>query len=295
MTVELVADSQCVLGEGPLWHPDEKRLYWLDILSGKMLRYDPSANSYKTIYQGALIAGFTLQEDGALLLFGDHGSIRRWKNGQFTTLVESIPGEEDHRFNDVITDPAGRVFCGTLNYSQTKPGRLYRLDLDGTLTQVLDGIGVSNGMGFSPDHRFMYYTDSPAQKVYRFDYDAASGALSNQQVFARISEPEVFPDGLTTDAEGGVWSALWGGHSIIRYNPDGTIDRRVELPAAHVTSAIFGGDDLSDLYITTATGTLDTTPSGERKAPAPGVGGLYRIRPGVSGLPDFRSKVAVER
>jgi len=295
MNIELVADSRCVLGEGPLWHPDEKCLLWLDILSGKMLRYDPASSAHETIYEGALVAGITLQEDGALLLFGNHGSIRRWKDGQFTTLIESIPGEEDFRFNDVIADPDGRVFCGTLHHSQAKPGRLYQLDTNGSLTQVLDGIGVSNGMGFSPDRRTMYYTDSPAQEVYRFDYDAESGAISNQQVFARITENEVFPDGLTVDSEGGVWSALWGGHCILRYLPDGTIDRRIELPAAHVTSAIFGGDDLGDLYITTATGTLDTTPSGEKKPAEPGIGSLYRVRPGIQGMPEFRSKIAAQR
>lgn len=283
MTPELIADYACVCGEGPLWHPGEGRLYWVDIDTGRLFRYEPRTGKHEQCYQGEVVGGFTIQADGALLLFMARGAVKRWRNGELTTLIEEIPEERDSRFNDVIADPAGRVFCGTMA-TKERLGCLYRLDTDGTLTRVLTGIGCSNGMGFTPDRRAMYYTDSPKREIYQFDYDEATGALSNQRVFVRTPEGEGAPDGMTVDAEGCVWTAKWGGGCVVRYTPDGVEERRIEFPAPKVSSLTFGGDDYTDIYVTTAGGHQKATDG-------PGAGALFRVNVGIRGVPEFPSRI----
>jgi sugar lactone lactonase YvrE len=284
MPPELIADYQCHTGENPLWHPLERRLYWTDITRGKLFRYDPATGTHEQCYSGAPVGGFTIQADGALLLFMAHGAIAKWRDGRFDTVVEEIPDERESRFNDVIADPVGRVFCGTMP-TPARPGRLYRLDLDGELHLLLEGIGVSNGMGFTLDRRRMYYTDSPAHSIYLFDYDAETGALSNQHVWLHTPEGAGAPDGMTVDAQGYVWSARWGDSALYRYTPDGVEERRIEFPAKNVSSVTFGGDDLSDLYVTSA------LTDGTKSELGAGAGALFRLRLGLRGLPEFFSRV----
>lgn len=283
---ELIADEQCVTGEGPLWHEDEARLYWADIPNGRLFRYDPVTGTHETAYQaptGHAIGGYTIQADGALLLFGSRGRIEILRGGAVTPVLEEIPGEEDSRFNDVIADPEGRVFCGTMP-ANGRLGRLYRLDPDGTLTQLLDGIDISNGMGFTPDGAGMYYTESNRRVIYRFDYDRASGALRNQRVFVRTPDDGGIPDGMAVDVEGYVWSARWDGNALYRYAPDGILDRRVEFPPRKVSSITFGGPDYATAYVTTAGGN-------NRPAEGAGAGSLFRVDLGVRGRPPFRSRI----
>ena len=174
---ELVANTRCQVGEGPYWHPDEHRLYWVDIPAGQLFRYDPAAKSHELVYESPddPIGGFTLQRDGALLLFQSRGAVRTWRDGRVETLLAEIPAERDGRFNDVIADPEGRVFCGTMPIGD-RPGRLYRLDPDLSLHLVLDDAGISNGLGFSPDLTRLYHTDSTKRLISVFDYDRATGA-----------------------------------------------------------------------------------------------------------------------
>lgn len=283
MQPELIADYQCDTGENPLWHPDEQKLYWVDIPAGKMFRYDPASGKHEQFYQGELVGGFTTQEDGALLLFMAKGAVKIWKNGQLTTVVEEIPEERDTRFNDVIADPEGRVFCGTMVVPAHKGG-LYRLDTNGTPTKLLDGVDESNGLGFTRDLRQMYYTDSDKKEIYLFDYDRASGAISNRRVFVRTPDDGSVPDGLTVDAEGYIWSARWDGGCLVRYRPDGTEERRIQFPAKKVSSLTFGGADYKDIYVTTAGGN-------DKATEGAGAGALFRLRLGIQGVPEFRSRI----
>jgi D-xylonolactonase len=282
---ELIADYRCVTGEGPLWHPQERRLYWVDIPQGRMFRYDPATGQHEQCYQGRPIGGFTIQADGALLLFMDRGTVKIWREGQLTTLIEEIPDERETRFNDVIADPAGRVFCGTMR-TLDRLGRLYRLDLDGTLTLVLDDITCSNGMGFTLDRKQMYYTDTRRYEIYRFDYDQETGQIANRRLFVRVPEGEGAPDGMTVDAEGHVWSARWDGGRLVRYAPDGAQVARIDFPARKVSSVTFGGPDYADMFVTTAGGD-------NKEEDGPGAGGLFYLRPGVRGLPEFYSRVGL--
>jgi len=283
---ELIADYQCQIGENPLWHPLERRLYWTDITGGRLFRYDPATGKHEQCYSGPPVGGFTIQADGTLLLFMARGAIAQWRDGQFDYIVEEIADEQESRFNDVIADPIGRVFCGTMP-TPTRPGRLYRLDLDGVLHLLLEGIGISNGMAFTLDRRQMYYTDSEALCIYIFDYDEKTGALTNQRVWLRTPEGAGTPDGMTVDSQGDVWSARWDDSALYRYTPDGLEERRIAFPARKVSSVIFGGDDLNDLYVTTAL--MDGT-KGEEGA---GAGALFRLRLDIRGLPEFFSRVRI--
>ncbi|HHX43824.1 MAG TPA: SMP-30/gluconolactonase/LRE family protein [Chloroflexi bacterium] len=285
MKPEMIADYQCVTGEGPLWHPMENRLYWTDIPTGRMFRYDPATGHHEQIYQGEMVGGFTIQADGALLLFGERGSVRLWRDGQLTTVIDELADERETRFNDVFADTEGRVFCGTMSTRQRK-GRLYRLDTDGSIHLILEGIGCSNGMGFTPDRKCLYYTDTTVREIYLFDYDAATGALSNQRLFVRTPEGEGGPDGMTVDAEGYVWSARWDGGHLFRYSPDGQEVMRVPFPAKKVSCVTFGGPDYTDMYVTTAGGNRKET-EGE------GAGALFRVNLGIRGLPEYLSRVGL--
>ena len=285
MQPELIADYRCETGEGPLWHPMEKRLYWADIPAGRIFRYDPATGRHEQCYEGDIVGGFTLQADGCLLLFMDRGAVKIWRDGELTTVLEDIFEERATRFNDVIADPAGRVFCGTMS-TPDRPGRLYRLDTSGDYTRVVDNVGVSNGLGFTPDRKQMYYTDSTAGKIYRFDYDEKTGDIANQQVFARVPPQEGIPDGMTVDALGHVWSARWDGSCLVRYTPGGIEERRILFPVKKVSSVTFGGSDYTDMYVTTAGG--DNKPEeGE------GAGALFRLNLGIRGVEEFYSRIGL--
>lgn len=283
MKPELIADYQCVIGENPLWHPIEKQLYWTDIPTGRMFRYDPSTGEHEQFYQGQVVGGFTIQAEGTLLLFMARGAVKVWRNGELIDVLEEIPDERDSRFNDVIADPEGRVFCGTMP-TKDRLGCLYQLQADGELIKLLDGIGISNGMGFTPDRKRMYYTDTSKRAIYVFDYDQNSGIISNQNTFIVVPEGEGAPDGMTVDAEGYLWSARWGGSCLVRYSPDGSEEQRIHFPVKKISSVTFGGKDYTDIYVTTAGGN-------NRREEGASAGALFRINLGIKGVSEFFSRI----
>lgn len=282
---ELTVNCACELGENPLWHPIEKRLYWTDIPAGRLFRYTPSTGAHERCYLGRPVGGFTVHADGSLLLFMDRGTIALWRDGVVTEIVPEIPDELLSRFNDVIADPYGRVFCGTMSTEETL-GKLYRLNLDGSLTVLLEDIGCSNGMAFTADRKGFYYTDSRAREIYRFQYNVEDGSISNRRVFVRFTDEDGLPDGATLDSEGRLWSALWGGSCIVRLSEDGTIAERITLPTAKVSSLTFAGDDYADIYITTAGGNHAAADSST-------AGALFRMRTQVPGVPEFFSRIQI--
>jgi D-xylonolactonase len=286
MELELVANFECVTGEGPLWHPDEQCVYWTDIPQGKLFRYEPKSGKSEQVYSGEQVGGFTIQEDGSLLLFMARGAVALWRDDTLTPVIDHLPGEEDSRFNDVIADPAGRVFCGTMP-SKGRMGSLYRLDTDGSIHKVRDScVNISNGFGFTPNRKQMYYTETLAKKIYVYDYDEKTGAIANQRVLVDSSNEPGFPDGMTVDAGGYIWSARWDGFCLQHYSPMGRELQRIMFPTKKVSCPTFGGPDYMDLYVTTAGG-HDKADNG------PSAGALYRLRLGVKGVPEFRSRVKV--
>jgi sugar lactone lactonase YvrE len=295
MEIEVVADVPCAIGECPLWHPGEGKLYWTDIPAGKLYRYDPVSGTHEVAFQGPVVGGMTLQADQTLLLFMERGTVAVWDGqgqGLARTIVPELPEERDVRFNDVIADPVGRVFCGTISLKDAsgqvlRLGRLHRLDCDGSIRPVVEGVGTSNGMGFSPDRRTFYHTDTAARRIDAYDYDQASGAISHRRPFAQIpaTPHNERPDGMTVDAAGNIWSALWEGGAIICLAPDGQLLRRIELPLRCPTSVCFAGLDLRDLYVTTAQGD-------QRPAKGQYAGALLRIRGlEAQGVPEFVSRI----
>jgi D-xylonolactonase len=285
MKPEMIVDCRCVTGENPLWHPAERRVYWVDIPASELHRFDPASGVHEVFDTGKPAGGFTIQPDGALLLFMADGAVRLWREGAMRTVIEDIPEERGTRFNDVIADPEGRVFGGTMS-SPRRAGRLYRLDLDRKTTVVLEGIGTPNGMGYTPDLKRMYQTDTGRREIYLFDYDRATGGIANRRVFARTEGGDQGgPDGLTVDAEGCVWSARWGGSRLVRYDPAGKLMAEWFFPAVCVSSVTFGGPDCTDLYVTTAAGD-------QRPAKGELAGALFRLNVGVRGVPEFVSRIA---
>ncbi len=280
--MELIADYACDTGENPLWHAIERKVYWCDIPKGRLFRFDPSTGVHEQCYEGRPVGGFTMQSDGTLLLFMDRGTIATWQEGGLSEIVKDIPVERDSRFNDVIADPHGRVYCGTMSTEQSS-GRLYRLDPDGSLQLMLEGIGCSNGMAFSADLQNFYHTDSFARQICRYDYSVETGSLSNRRVFAQFGERDGMPDGLTRDRHGRLWSALWDGSAVVRLGEDGHIDRKIPLPTPKVSSLIFGGANYDEMYITTAGGAEQ--PAGLL------AGALFRVANESTGVPEFCSRI----
>jgi D-xylonolactonase len=262
----------------------ERAVYWTDIPNGKLFRYDVESREHRQVYSGRPVGGLTVQADGQLLLFLDNGSIAKWNGRDLDFVIESMDGELGNRFNDVIADPEGRVFCGTMS-NQNTPGRLYRLDTDGSIRMILEGTKTSNGMGFSPDLTKFYFTDTGPGEIYVFDYDRGSGDLSNQTLLIKIDRSIAgAPDGLTVDSEGNIWSTRWDGSKIVKYSPEGKELLEVPFPVKKVSSITFGGDDYTDAFVTTAGG-QDKFTNGEL------AGALFQMRPGVAGVPEFFSTV----
>lgn len=282
MDTEILINEHCVLGEGPLWDERCQSLFWTDIDAGNIFQYNARDGECKTVYQGEPVGGFTLQEDGALLLFRVHDIARLAPDGTVTVVADSVLGENEQRFNDVVADPVGRVFAGTFSADASSAG-LYRIDIDGRITRLFGGTGCSNGMGFSSNLTKMWWTCSTRKKIYLFDYDLETGDLSNRRVFLDFADGSSVPDGLTIDAAGFVWSAFWNGCCIKRFDIGGNEVDRIVLPVAKVTSLVFGGSRFNDIFVTTAGGS---------QASSAEDGSVYRIRTPYQGRPDFRSRIA---
>ena len=286
--VDLVAELDCLTGENPLWSAERGAVLFVDIPSGTIYEYSPGTSECHVLARTRVTGGFTLQEDGSLLLFQDGRIAILASDGNIREVASGFCAE-GARFNDVIADPEGRVFAGTMGGN----GRLLRFDTDGRATEMFDGLGIANGMGFTPDLRGMYFTDSVPRRIYYFDYDRATGNLTNRRVFAEIPREAGCPDGLTVDADGFVWTAIWYGGRLQRYAPDGRLDREIFSPATQTSSVTFGGAGLDEMYITSAAEVGDDAlaPADYDKSAFRG-GGLYRLRvAGIKGRPEFRSRV----
>lgn len=286
---EALVNEHCVCGENPLWDEQKNLLFWEDIPNGFVFEWNPQTHTHRKIYDDELVGGFTFQSDGKLLLFRDHNIALLEEDGSVRVLTREIPAETG-RFNDVMADPEGRVFAGTGGDATcTMCCGLLRLGLDGSLTRLFEGTTCSNGMGFTPDLKQMYWTDSTARKIFVFDYDRATGQLANRREFYSAPDNAGTPDGMAIDVEGCIWSAHWGGFGVFRFDPAGKLMDKVELPVEKVTSVAFGGQNLDELYITTAGGTARKNRTVVEDTPD---GTLYRVHVGVKGQPEFRSRIA---
>jgi D-xylonolactonase len=278
--ITTLINEHCELGENPLWHPEKGCLFWTDITGGRIHRFHLASGWHEVIYNGPTVGGFTFQGDGSLLLFREKDLVLLRAVGPAEVLRE-FADDGAARFNDVIADPEGRVFAGTIGKTDTSGG-LYRVDRDGTITLLFRGTGCSNGMGFSPDLRTFYWTCSTRRLIFAFDYDRATGALSGERIFYRATPEEGIPDGLTVDSDGHVWSARWDGFAVIHHAPDGNVLEKFPFPVAKVSSLCFGGPALDEFFVTTAGGVPGSCSAD---------GSVFRWAAGVRGVPEFKSAI----
>lgn len=257
MQWKLATDHISVLGESPIWDHRLKIIHWVDISSGVIHSLDPDSGKHQQFGTGEYTGMVALTESGKLLaaVGRDIELIDTRNNANARKTIASVePGFEDNRFNDGKCDPAGRLWVGTMARSGTKgAGSLYMISADGDVQTKKKHISCSNGMGWSADRKTMYYIDTPTKKISAFDFDNATGDISNERVAVSLKNEDGFPDGMCVDAEGMIWVAMWGGGCVKRYDPKtGEKLLQIAMPAANITSCCFGGDNLTDLYITSA-------------------------------------------
>jgi len=284
LDAEIAFPAQCELAEGPVWDAARGLLRWVDILPGDVHALDPASGEHSSFGTGQMVGTVGLTRDGGLVLALAGGFALSGSDGQDLRPFGDFSVDRSvTRFNDGKPDPWGSFWAGTMAVPEDSgyPSSLYRLNPDGVVTELFGGVGLSNGLDWSGDRRLFYYSDSHAGGVDVFDTDPDTGALSARRRLAEVSGG--VPDGLTLDAEGCLWLAVWGSSELRRYTPDGRLDTVVKLPVSQVSSAGFGGADLSTLYITTARENFTAADL----AAEPHAGDIFACTPGVTGRPPY--------
>lgn len=293
--VEVVADHGDLCGEGPLWDPRTGRLLWVDNERSLVLELDPATGRSEAVSRDLHVGGIALNQDGSYVC-GGAGGLHVWCPHAGHRTLATHDGDVPLQFNDIVAGPHG-VYGGTMYWGAAgmeRLGRLYLFRPDGSFAAVEEGVECSNGLGFSPDDRTLYYVDTTRRVIHAYDVDPGDGTLSGRRTFVRVTADEGIPDGLTVDRDGFVWCAHWYGGEIVRYDPDGSVERRIRMPARQVSSVMFGGPNLTDLYVTSAANSWRSgyAPPGY-DFDAPGVGGaLYRVRTGIQGRPEHVARFA---
>jgi sugar lactone lactonase YvrE len=278
--VEIVVDGRALIGEGPVWDEATQRLLWVDIVGRRVHAFDPATGANSTLQTREAVTAICPAAGGRYAAATSSGVAEIDLGSGSLRPVWPLPSGD--RMNDAKADPRGRFVGGTLTEDRV-PGAcgLYRFDAQHGVVPLVEGVTLSNGLGWNPDGTLLYFVDTPTQHVDVFDYDLATGDVSPRRVFVDLNGAEGRPDGLTVDAEGGVWVAMVRAGMIHRFTPSGDRDRTLHLPCSFVTSCGFGGADLTDLYVTS--GCIGMA---ERSfLTQPHAGALLRIRPGVTGMP----------
>lgn len=289
MQVLSIGNPICRLAECPVWNDTEKALYWTDIPAGRIWRYDPRSGETALAWEGNLIVGgLAFTETNAIIMCTHKGVYKLTRPAGNFELLLDIPMAEDERFNDITTDPRGRIFAGTLTERRVE-GLLYRLECGKEPEVVLRDIRTSNGMTFSLDLEHFYHTDSRVRTITRYDYDLASGDIENPCVVYQGREEDGSPDGMTMDADGFLWVACYRGGKIIRIDEKGKIVQELPVPAAQPSSVMFGGDNLGELFVTSASeGAADQARGLDERGRYLG-GAVFCVRLGVTGRKEWRA------
>jgi sugar lactone lactonase YvrE len=280
---ELLIDAHASVGEGPIWDADANVLWWVDIMASKLYAYDPETDANREWDVGQHVGTVVQRASGGLMLaLRDGFAAYDPGSGALEMLVDPEAHLSGNRFNDGKCDPTGRFWAGSMAYEdQSDQGSVYRMDTDHSVHRMIGDIGISNGIIWSLDARTMYYTDSLDFAIRAYDYDAATGGISNERVIIDIPKAMGFADGFTIDEEGMLWVAHYGAGRVRRWNPDtATVLAEIDLPAVGVTACAFGGPGLDQLFITSASLRL----SDAEKAQQPHAGGLFVAEVGVRGL-----------
>jgi sugar lactone lactonase YvrE len=277
--------EQTLLGEGARWDARRDELLRVDIVAGRVFRDEVAADGQLVLVRSYAIGGTVgaiapIEDDEGWLLAAGRSFLHLTPDGSTRHLADVAPAGT--RLNDAACDPQGRFWAGTLAHDhRAGAGALFRLDRDGRVEQVLDGLTISNGLGWSPAGDTMYLADSGTRTIRAFRFDGDTGAIGEDRAFATVAEDVGTPDGLTVDADGDIWVAIYGGGRIHRYRDDGTLRETLRLPAAQATSCAFAGPGLHRLYVTTAT--EDWSDEERRADPAAGV--VYWLETDTTGRP----------
>lgn len=284
--VACVAGVANELGECPIWDGEFRILRWVDIKRPTLHSFDPQTGQLTARPLPEPIASFALTKERILLVAGQNGF--GWldpDSGVLTPIVDPEADKPLNRFNDGRCDRQGRFWSGTMCDPKREPlGALYRFDADLSYRLFKRDIIVPNSLSWSPDNRIMYFSDTPRRLIWAFAYDIDSGDITGERLFADTSDSNSRPDGAAIDEAGCLWSADYGGGRVIRYTPDGKIDREISFPASNLTCCAFGGRDLDTLYVTSARQRMRP----DALAREPLAGGLFAVRPGIKGLPESR-------
>lgn len=292
MKPELLFDAKAWLGEGPIWDSRTQTLYWVDILAKRIYA---GPDLFAELGEYEFLGCIAPREKGGLVL-ALSGDASHRDDGRFSfasleadstklTLLSALTDESaGNRFNDGKCDPRGRFLAGTMDKGETQPtGSLYSFD-GKSITKLLRDVTISNGMTWSPDYKTFYYIDTPTRAVRAFDYDLDTGAIANPRLAVYAPEPLGWPDGMTSDMQGNLWVAMWGGAQITKWNPvAGRLLDQISIPAQNVSSCTFGGRDGNELYVTSARISLDQA----SLTRYPLTGGVFRIQTNVEGMPTF--------
>jgi L-arabinonolactonase len=281
--IECVAQTEDVLGEVPLWHPIEDSLYWIDLFKPAIHRFDPASQHVQSWTPPEKLGSFALRASGGLLLAGRGGlSLYDPGSGRLDRIADPESGGTENLLNDGRCDRRGRFWVGSMNKMQERAsGRLYRLE-GRHLDAVADGIWLPNSLCWSPDDRRMYFADSHLRTIFVYNFDLESGTIGPRREFASMADRQGVPDGSSVDAEGFLWNTVFDGGCLVRYAPDGSIDRVLQLPVTRPTACTFGGPALATLYVTTARFRL----APDKLAAEPYAGGVIAVDAGVKGLPE---------
>jgi sugar lactone lactonase YvrE len=252
---KVVTSHMCMLGESPVWDARNQRILWVDIPQGKIHQFFPENKKHKVVSVGQMAGAICLTTSGGIIGALQHGfATVDLENGNIRHIEDPefhLPG---NRFNDGKCDPMGRFWAGTMAFTnKAKAGNVYVLEQDLSVSLKIKGVGCSNGMAWSLDHTAFYYIDTPTKKVVAYDFDATTCMISNKRAVIDFTQLEGYPDGMTIDTDGMLWVAMWDGWKVLRCDPNtGNLIQSVSLPVAKVTSCVFGGENLQDLYITSA-------------------------------------------
>jgi sugar lactone lactonase YvrE len=294
--ITAVADFGDLCGECPVWDDVKQVLYWVDLEGARVLRHDPFSRQSIVLRSDFPVCGIRCNSCGGFAVINSFGAWLWDGAARLQLLARKIAGAAC-RLNDCSADPAGRLIAGSNFYDPANEyplGVLFQFDTNGRGRIVDEGFHQSNGIAFSPDAETMYFTDTVARTIYAYDYDLASGDVKNRKIFVCVPSSEGLPDGLAVDADGFIWSAQWYGGCVVRYDPDGRVERRIRVPAKQTSSLAFGGPDLTDIFITTAARpeTMPLMPPGYDPDSGPFGGPLYRINLGIPGQPTLTTRIA---